>query len=114
MEITKCIPFPNDVQLKIGKVFMFDLTILFISIFGGVNSFLNGVREKRYEASCRQLMAECIAAVLAGFIGMYFAEYKGMDESLQNCVTIICSINNRLILEKLQRIIDSHLNRNAS
>ncbi|WP_249546015.1 hypothetical protein, partial [Escherichia coli] len=80
----------------------------------GVHSFLNGVREKRYEASCRQLMAECIAAVLAGFIGMYFAEYKGMDESLQNCVTIICSINNRLILEKLQRIIDSYLNRNAS
>ncbi len=50
-------------------------------------------------------MAECIAAVLAGFIGMYFAEYKGMDESLQNCVTIICSINNKLILEKSQRII---------
>ncbi|EIM4679196.1 hypothetical protein LNA33_004810 [Escherichia coli] len=93
---------------------MSDFTILFLSIFGGVHSFLNGVREKRYEASCRQLLAECIAAVLAGFIGMYFAEYKGMDESLQNCVTIICSINNRLILEKLQRIIDSHLNRNAS
>ncbi|EAB9511632.1 hypothetical protein EC162594_03653 [Escherichia coli O145:H28] len=93
---------------------MSDFTILFLSIFGGVHSFLNGVREKRYEASCRQLLAECIAAVLAGFIGMYFAEYKGMDESLQNCVTIICSINNRLILEKLQRIIDSYLNRNAS
>ncbi|EEZ5264140.1 hypothetical protein DDL86_004405, partial [Escherichia coli] len=91
-----------------------DFTIMLLSILGGVHSFLNGVREKRYEASCRQLMAECIAAVLAGFIGMYFAEYKGMDESLQNCVTIICSINNRLILEKLQRIIDSHLNRNAS
>ncbi|HAN2107835.1 TPA: hypothetical protein IEO89_004335 [Escherichia coli] len=88
--------------------------MMLLSILGGVHSFLNGVREKRYEASCRQLMAECIAAVLAGFIGMYFAEYKGMDESLQNCVTIICSINNRLILEKLQRIIDSHLNRNAS
>ncbi|EOO0045593.1 phage holin family protein [Escherichia coli] len=114
MEITKYIPFPNDEQLKIGKVFMSDFTILFLSIFGGVHSFLNGVREKRYEASCRQLLAECIAAVLAGFIGMYFAEYKGMDESLQNCVTIICSINNRLILEKLQRIIDSYLNRNAS
>lgn len=93
---------------------MCDFTIMLLSILGGVLSFLNGVREKRYEASCRQLMAECIAAVLAGFIGMYFAEYKGMDESLQNCVTIICSINNRLILEKLQRIIDSHLNRNAS
>ncbi|HFP4107902.1 TPA: phage holin family protein [Escherichia coli] len=93
---------------------MSDFTILFLSIFGGVHSFLNGVREKRYEASCRQLLAECIAAVLASFIGMYFAEYKGMDESLQNCVTIICSINNRLILEKLQRIIDSYLNRNAS
>lgn len=93
---------------------MCDFTIILLSILGGVHSFLNGVREKRYEASCRQLMAECIAAVLAGFIGMYFAEYKGMDESLQNCVTIICSINNRLILEKLQRIIDSHLNRNAS
>ncbi|AEJ60178.1 hypothetical protein KBS00_003676 [Escherichia coli] len=93
---------------------MCDFTIMLLSILGGVHSFLNGVREKRYEASCRQLMAECIAAVLAGFIGMYFAEYKGMDESLQNCVTIICSINNRLILEKLQRIIDSHLNRNAS
>ncbi|EFH7778140.1 phage holin family protein [Escherichia coli] len=93
---------------------MLDLTILFLSIFGGVHSFLNGVREKRYEASCRQLMAEYIAAVLAGFIGMYFAEYKGMDESLQNCVTIICSINNRLILERLQRIIDSYLNRIAS
>ncbi|EFM3569925.1 TPA: hypothetical protein P7C37_003472 [Escherichia coli] len=93
---------------------MCDFTIMLLSILGGVRSFLNGVREKRYEASCRQLMAECIAAVLAGFIGMYFAEYKGMDESLQNCVTIICSINNRLILEKLQRIIDSHLNRNAS
>ena len=93
---------------------MCDFAIMLLSILGGVHSFLNGVREKRYEASCRQLMAECIAAVLAGFIGMYFAEYKGMDESLQNCVTIICSINNRLILEKLQRIIDSHLNRNAS
>ncbi|HCE0829304.1 TPA: hypothetical protein NES43_004622 [Escherichia coli] len=93
---------------------MCDFTIMLLSILGGVYSFLNGVREKRYEASCRQLMAECIAAVLAGFIGMYFAEYKGMDESLQNCVTIICSINNRLILEKLQRIIDSYLNRNAS
>lgn len=93
---------------------MCDFTIMLLSILGGVHSFLNGVREKRYEASCRQLMAECIAAVLAGFIGMYFAEYKGMDESLQNCVTIICSINNSLILEKLQRIIDSHLNRNAS
>ncbi|ATC05381.1 MULTISPECIES: phage holin family protein [Enterobacteriaceae] len=93
---------------------MCDFTIMLLSILGGVHSFLNGVREKRYEASCRQLMAECIAAVLAGFIGMYFAEYKGMDESLQNCVTIICSINNRLILEKLQRIIDSYLNRNAS
>ncbi|EGH1077087.1 hypothetical protein ID381_003735 [Escherichia coli] len=93
---------------------MCDFTIMLLSILGGVHTFLNGVREKRYEASCRQLMAECIAAVLAGFIGMYFAEYKGMDESLQNCVTIICSINNRLILEKLQRIIDSHLNRNAS
>lgn len=93
---------------------MCDFTIMLLSILGGVHSFLNGVREKRYEASCMQLMAECIAAVLAGFIGMYFAEYKGMDESLQNCVTIICSINNRLILEKLQRIIDSHLNRNAS
>ncbi|EKP8545177.1 hypothetical protein P3171_004500 [Escherichia coli] len=93
---------------------MCDFTIMLLSILGGVHSFLNGVREKRYEASCRQLMAECIAAVLAGFIDMYFAEYKGMDESLQNCVTIICSINNRLILEKLQRIIDSHLNRNAS
>ncbi|MGR9762696.1 phage holin family protein [Escherichia coli] len=81
---------------------MCDFTIMLLSILGGVHSFLNGVREKRYEASCRQLMAECIAAVLAGFIGMYFAEYKGMDESLQNCVTIICSINNRLILEKLQ------------
>ncbi|HBD5252603.1 TPA: hypothetical protein KKL34_002774 [Escherichia coli] len=93
---------------------MCDFTIMLLSILGGVHSFLNGVREKRYEASCRQLMAECIAAVLAGCIGMYFAEYKGMDESLQNCVTIICSINNRLILEKLQRIIDSYLNRNAS
>ncbi|HCQ0186408.1 TPA: hypothetical protein OGO54_004575 [Escherichia coli] len=93
---------------------MCDFTIMLLSILGGVHSFLNGGREKRYEASCRQLMAECIAAVLAGFIGMYFAEYKGMDESLQNCVTIICSINNRLILEKLQRIIDSYLNRNAS
>lgn len=93
---------------------MCDFTIMLLSILGGVHSFLNGVREKRYEASCRQLITECIAAVLAGFIGMYFAEYKGMDESLQNCVTIICSINNRLILEKLQRIIDSHLNRNAS
>ncbi|CAM7097598.1 TPA: hypothetical protein KX660_002446 [Escherichia coli] len=93
---------------------MCDFTIMLLSILGGVHSFLNGVREKRYEASCRQLMAECIAAVLAGFIGMYFAEYKGMDDSLQNCVTIICSINNRLILEKLQRIIDSYLNRNAS
>lgn len=93
---------------------MCDFTIMLLSILGGVHSFLNGVREKRYEASCRQLMAECIAAVLAGFIGMYFAEYKGMDESLQNCVTIICSINNRLILEKLHRIIDSYLNRNAS
>ncbi|EIY8589582.1 hypothetical protein MN352_004403 [Escherichia coli] len=93
---------------------MCDFTVMLLSILGGVHSFLNGVREKRYEASCRQLMAECIAAVLAGFIGMYFAEYKGMDESLQNCVTIICSINNRLILEKLQRIIDSYLNRNAS
>lgn len=93
---------------------MCDFTIMLLSMLGGVHSFLNGVREKRYEASCRQLMAECIAAVLAGFIGMYFAEYKGMDESLQNCVTIICSINNRLILEKLQRIIDSYLNRNAS
>ena len=93
---------------------MCDFTIMLLSILGGVHSFLNGVREKRYEASCRQLMAECIAAVLAGFIGMYFADYKGMDESLQNCVTIICSINNRLILEKLQRIIDSYLNRNAS
>lgn len=93
---------------------MCDFTIMLLSILGGVHSFLNGVREKRYEASCRQLMVECIAAVLAGFIGMYFAEYKGMDESLQNCVTIICSINNRLILEKLQRIIDSYLNRNAS
>ncbi len=93
---------------------MFDLTIIFISILGGVNSFLNGVREKRYEASCRQLLAECISAVLAGFIGMCFAEYKGMDESLQNCVTLICSINNRLILERLQRLIDSYLNRNAS
>ena len=93
---------------------MCDFTIMLLSILGGVHSFLNGVHEKRYEASCRQLMAECIAAVLAGFIGMYFAEYKGMDESLQNCVTIICSINNRLILEKLQRIIDSYLNRNAS
>ena len=93
---------------------MCDFTIMLLSILGGVHSFLNGVREKRYEASCRQLMDECIAAVLAGFIGMYFAEYKGMDESLQNCVTIICSINNRLILEKLQRIIDSYLNGNAS
>ena len=93
---------------------MFDFTIMLLSILGGVHSFLNGVREKRYEVSCRQLLAECIAAVLAGFIGMYFAEYKGMDESLQNCVTIICSINNRLILERLQRIIDSYLNRNAS
>ena len=93
---------------------MFDFTIMLLSILGGVHSFLNGVREKRYEASCRQLMAECIAAVLAGFIGMYFAEYKGMDESLLYCLTIICSINNRLILEKLQRIIDSYLNRNAS
>ncbi|MEA0005473.1 phage holin family protein [Escherichia coli] len=93
---------------------MCDFTIMLLSILGGMHSFLNGVREKRYEASCRQLMAECIAAVLAGFIGMYFAEYKGMDESLQNCVTIICSINNRIILEKSQRIIDSYLNRNAS
>ncbi len=58
---------------------MCDFTIMLLSILGGVHSFLNGVREKRYEASCRQLMAECIAAVLAGFIGMYFAEYKGMD-----------------------------------
>ncbi|HEL8010947.1 TPA: hypothetical protein U0A13_002814 [Escherichia coli] len=93
---------------------MCDFTIMLLSILGGVHSFLNGVREKRYEASCRQLMAECIAAVLAGFIGMCFAEYKGMDESLQNCVTLICSINNRLILERLQRLIDSYLNRNAS
>ena len=93
---------------------MFDFTIMLLSILGGVHSFLNGVREKRYEASCRQLLDECISAVLAGFIGMYFAEYKGMDESLQNCVTIICSINNKLILEKSQRIIDSYLNRNAS
>ncbi|MEL8962431.1 hypothetical protein J4Y74_22825 [Escherichia coli] len=93
---------------------MCDFTIMLLSILGGMHSFLNGVREKRYEASCRQFMAECIAAVLAGFIGMDFAAYQGLDESLQNCVTIICSINNRLILEKLQRIIDSHLNRNAS
>lgn len=101
--------------MKSGVTLMFDLTIFFITILGGV-LFVSGMglREKRYEASCRQLMAECIAAVLAGFIGMYFAEYKGMDESLQNCVTIICSINNRLILEKSQRIIDSYLNRNAS
>lgn len=45
---------------------MFDFTIIFITILGGVHSFLNGVREKRYEASCRQLLAECLAAVLAG------------------------------------------------
>lgn len=32
---------------------MFDVTIMFLSILGGVHSFLNGVREKRYEASCR-------------------------------------------------------------
>ena len=114
MEITKYIPFPNDVYLIIKEIVMFDLKIIFISIFGGVHSFLNGVREKRYEASCRQLLDECLAAVLAGFIGMCFAEYKGMDESLQNCVTLICSINNRLIFERLQRIIDSYLNRNAS
>ncbi|EPR0283731.1 phage holin family protein [Escherichia coli] len=85
-----------------------------LSLLGGVYSYLSGLCENRYESSCKKLLAECISAVLAGFIGMYFAEYKGMEESLQNCVTIICSINNRLILEKLQRIIDSYLNRNAS
>lgn len=78
---------------------MFDFTIIFITILGGGHSFLNGVREKRYEASCRQLLAECLAAVLAGFIGMCFAEYKGMDESLQNCVILIFSVNSRSVLE---------------
>lgn len=92
----------------------FYVHIVMLSLLGGVYSYLSGLCENRYESSCKKLLAECISAVLAGFIGMYFAEYKGMDESLQNCVTIICSINNRLILEKLQRIIDSHLNRNAS
>ena len=38
---------------------MFDFTIMLLSILGGVHSFLNGVREKRYEVSCRQLLAEC-------------------------------------------------------
>lgn len=84
---------------------MFDLTIFFITILGGVHSFLNGVREKRYEASCRQLLAECIAAVLAGFIGMHFAEYKGMDESLKNCVILIFSVNSRSILEDYKSLL---------
>ena len=92
----------------------FYVHIVMLSLLGGVYSYLSGLCENRYESSCKKLLAECISAVLAGFIGMYLAEYKGMDESLQTCVTIICSINNRLILERLQRIIDSYLNRNAS
>ena len=78
---------------------MFDLKIIFISIFGGVHSFLNGVCENRYESSCKKLLAECISAVLAGFIGMYLAEYKDMNESLQSCMVLIFSANSRLIIE---------------
>lgn len=54
---------------------MCDFTIMLLSILGGVHSFLNGVCEKRYEASCRQLMAECIAAVLAGWICPYISRH---------------------------------------
>ncbi|MEE7094605.1 hypothetical protein Q0S81_25135, partial [Escherichia coli O10] len=55
--------------------------------------------ENRYESSCKKLLAECISAVLAGFIGMYLAEYKDMNESLQSCMVLIFSANSRLIIE---------------
>ncbi|AVJ68280.1 lydC domain protein [Escherichia coli DEC2C] len=45
------------------------------------------------------MLAECISAVLAGFIGMYLAEYKDMNESLQSCMVLIFSANSRLIIE---------------
>ncbi|MGE2476576.1 phage holin family protein (plasmid) [Escherichia coli] len=47
-----------------------------LSLLGGVYSYLSGLCENRYESSCKKLLAECISAVLAGFIGMYLAEYK--------------------------------------
>lgn len=43
---------------------MCDFTIMLLSILGGVHSFLNGVREKRYEASCRQLMVSVLLPYL--------------------------------------------------
>ncbi|WP_250114139.1 hypothetical protein [Escherichia coli] len=46
-------------------------------------SYLSGLCGNRYESSCKKLLAECISAVLAGFIGMYLAEYKDMNESLR-------------------------------
>ena len=46
--------------------------MLFRSL-GGVYSYLSGLCENRYESSCKKLLAECISAVLAGFIGMYLA-----------------------------------------
>ncbi|MCZ5445523.1 hypothetical protein O5629_27225, partial [Escherichia coli] len=40
------------------------------SLLGGVYSYLSGLCENRYEYSCKKLLAECISAVLAGFIGI--------------------------------------------
>ncbi|MFS3235261.1 phage holin family protein [Escherichia coli] len=76
-----------------------------LSLLGGVYSYLSGLCEKRYESSCKKLLAECISAVLAGFIGMCFAEYKGMDESLQNCVILIFSVNSRSVLEDYKSLL---------
>ncbi|MGE2476682.1 phage holin family protein [Escherichia coli] len=53
----------------------FYVHIVMLSLLGGVYSYLSGLCENRYESSCKKLLAECISAVLAGFIGMYLAEY---------------------------------------
>lgn len=77
----------------------FYVHIVMLSLLGGVYSYLSGLCENRYESSCKTLLAECISAVLAGFIGMYLAEYKDMNESLQSCMVLIFSANSRLIIE---------------
>ena len=88
----------------------FYLHIVMLSLLGGVYSYLNGVVKTVTKSSCKKLLAECISAVLAGFIGMYLGEYKGMNESLQSCMVLIFSINNRLIIEGSK----SRLNRKVS
>ncbi|WP_250114237.1 phage holin family protein [Escherichia coli] len=61
-----------------------------LSLLGGVYSYLSGLCENRYESSCKKLLDECISAVLAGFIGMYLAEYMNRPGFPGEC--FICEL----------------------